>query len=186
MEVEVIYSLFLGVGLAAAAGFRVFLPLLALSLGSYFGWVPVSESFGWVGSMPALIALALASILEVAAYYIPWVDNLLDTAAVPLATVAGTGVMAASLVDMHPMMTWGLAIIAGGGTAGMIKSAGAGTRLLSSVKTAGIANPVVSTVETGASMSFIVLAFLLPVLAVIMVVMLFFFIFRMLKRIRGK
>lgn len=182
MAMDIILSIFLGVGLAAAAGFRVFLPLLALSIANHFGAFPLGETFAWVGSFPAMLALGLASLIEIGAYYIPWVDNLLDTAAVPLATVAGTGAMAASLTDMSPMLTWGLAIIAGGGTAGAIKSATAGTRFMSSVKTAGFGNPVVSTAETGLSLTMILLAFFLPVIAILLVVLIFYFLYKVIKR----
>lgn len=183
---DIILSIFLGLGLAASAGFRVFMPLLALSLVSYFDWLPLSESFEWLGSIPAIIALSIATILEIAAYYIPWVDNLLDTAAVPLAAVAGTGVLAASVTELNPMLTWGLAIIAGGGTAGAIKSANAGTRMLSSVKTIGLANPIVSTVETGFSFSLIVLAIFFPILAVLLVFSILYFLFKILRRFTFK
>lgn len=182
MDYTVIGSIFLGLGLAAAAGFRVFLPLLAMSLVSFMGWMDLGESFSWIGTLPALIALAVATVLEILGYYIPWVDNILDTVAIPLATLAGTGLMAASLTDMNPMFTWGLAIVAGGGTAGAIKSASAGTRLMSSVKTAGIGNPVVSTAETGASISMILLAFFLPVLALIFLGILFFLLYKFVKK----
>lgn len=186
MDVSIILSIFLGVGLAAAAGFRVFMPLLALSVANHFGVIPLGESFAWVGAFPAMIALAIATVLEIGAYYIPWVDNLLDTAAIPLATIAGTGVMAASLTDMSPMLTWGLAIIAGGGTAGAIKSASAGTRLMSSVKTAGIGNPVVSTAETGASLTMIFLAIFAPILAILFVGLTLFFLFKFVRKFRKK
>lgn len=186
MDTSLILSIFLGVGLAAAAGFRVFMPLLALSIASHFGIVPLGESFSWVGAFPAMIALGIATVLEIGAYYIPWVDNLLDTAAVPLAAIAGTGAMAASLTDMSPMLTWGLAIIAGGGTAGAIKSASAGTRLMSSVKTAGIGNPVVSTAETGASLAMIFLAIFAPILAIIFVGFILFFLYKFIRKITKK
>ncbi|WP_321540727.1 DUF4126 domain-containing protein [Flavobacterium piscinae] len=116
ISIETIISICLGIGLAASAGFRVFVPLFILSLASYLNWIPVNESWSWLGETPALIALGIAMIFEVLAYYIPFVDNILDTIAVPLAAIAGTAVMASSLVDFSPLFTWGLAIIAGGGT----------------------------------------------------------------------
>lgn len=188
MDISIILSIFLGLGLAAAAGFRVFLPLLALSIANHFGIVSLGESFTWVGSVAAMFALGIATLLEIGAYYIPWIDNVLDTMAIPLATIAGTGMMAATLIDMDPMLTWGLAIIAGGGTAGAIKSASAGTRLMSSVKTAGIGNPVVSSVETGASLMMVLLAIFAPVLAMCFVFLLIYFMVRFVNRFtkRGK
>lgn len=186
MATQIIMSIFLGVGLAAAAGFRVFLPLLALSIASHFNVIPLGETFQWVGSIPAVIALGLASLLEIGAYYIPWVDNLLDTAAVPLATLAGTGVVAASVTDLSPMLTWGLAIIAGGGTAGVIKSATAGTRLVSTAATAGIGNPAVSTIETGTSVFLIFLAIVIPILAIIAVIGILYLAYRIFKKLASR
>ena len=120
---ETIISVCLGIGLAASAGFRVFVPLFVLSLATHFGYVPVGDSFAWIGSLTAIICLGIATIVEILGYYIPYIDNLLDTLAVPLAGIAGTVVMASTLVDLDPMITWGLAIIAGGGTATAINSA---------------------------------------------------------------
>lgn len=181
---EYILSIFLGIGLAAAAGFRVFIPLLGLSIASHFG-LPVGESFEWVGSFPAMISFGLAALLEVGAYYIPWVDNLLDSMAVPLATVAGTGVVAATLTDFSPLMTWGLAIIAGGGTASAISTATAGTRAVSSASTAGIGNPVVSSIETGTSIFLVIIAVVAPILAIIAVAAIFYLIYKMYRKLKG-
>ncbi len=183
MEIStVIISVFLGLGLAAAAGFRVFMPLLALSVANHFNMIPLGESFSWLGSYAAMTSLGIATILEIGAYYIPWVDNILDTIAVPLAAIAGTGVMAASVTELSPMLTWGLAVIAGGTTAGAIKGASAGTRLMSSAKTAGIGNPLVSTAETGASVTLILLAIIAPIIAFIVVATILYFIFKMIKK----
>src|SRR5699024_9300463 len=116
MTSEAIISIFLGVGLAASVGFRVFLPLFALSLAAYFDFILLSYNWQWIGMIPALIALGVAMFLEVFAYYIPFVDNVLDSIAVPLAGIAGTAVMVSTMADLSPMITWALAIIAGGGT----------------------------------------------------------------------
>lgn len=182
---EFVLSIFLGIGLAAAAGFRVFLPLLGLSIANHFG-LPLGESFEWVGSFPAMIALAIAAILEIGTYYIPFIDNLLDSAAIPLATIAGTGAMAATLTDVSPMLTWGLAIIAGGGTAGAISAATAGTRLASTASTAGIGNPVISTVETGTSITLIILAIVAPIVGIVAVAFVFYLIFKVYKKVKSE
>src|SRR5690606_26782064 len=141
-----IIGLFLGIGLAASAGFRVFLPLFALSLavhfniGDYLGLGTFSEGFQWVGSTAALIILGVATLVEVFSYYIPFVDNLLDTIAVPLAGIAGTVLVASQPADTPEVITWSLAIIAGGGTAAAISGSTAATRAVSSTTTAGTGN----------------------------------------------
>src|SRR6476660_2833983 len=112
-------SIVLGVGLAAATGFRVFLPLLIVSGAAYTGHLPLADSFIWLGTPSALTMLGVAALVEILAYYVPGVDNLLDTLATPAALVAGTLVSAAVITDLPPMLKWTTAIIAGGGVAGL-------------------------------------------------------------------
>jgi hypothetical protein len=183
---ETILSIFLGIGLASAAGFRVFLPLFALSLASYFNIWELNESWQWIGGIPALITLGIAMVAEIFAYYIPFVDNILDTIATPLAAIAGTITIASTVVDVSPMMTWVLAIIAGGGTASAMQGMTTVTRLASSVKTAGVGNPVVSTAETGAAITLSTLAIFLPVVAIIIVILLFVLVYWIYKKFRRK
>lgn len=183
---ETILSIFLGIGLASASGFRVFLPLFALSLASYFNIWELNENWLWIGSIPALITLGIATVSEVFGYYIPFIDNLLDTIATPLAAIAGTVVMASTLVDISPMMTWVLALIAGGGTASAMQGMTTVTRLASSVKTAGIGNPVVSTAETGTAIGMSALSIFLPVVAIVVVVFLFLLIYWVYRRFKRK
>ena len=184
MTPETIFSILLGIGLAASVGFRVFVPLFALSLASFYEIIPLNESWQWVGSMPAMITLGIATIVEIVAYIIPWLDNLLDTIAVPLAAVAGTAVMLSTAADLDPVVTWSLAIIAGGGTATAIKTSTSTTRLASTATTGGIANPVVSTVETGTSVVMSVLSFVAPVLAIIFVVIILYLMFKVFRWFR--
>ncbi|MGG6229349.1 DUF4126 domain-containing protein [Tenacibaculum sp. SDUM215027] len=186
MTPETIISIFLGIGLAASVGFRVFLPLFALSLAGYYNIIPLNENWAWVASSTAIITLGVATILEVFAYYIPWFDNLLDTIAIPLAAIAGTAVMVSTVADLSPVITWALAIIAGGGTASAIKGTAASTRLTSTATTAGVANPIISTVETGTSVVMSALSIFLPVVAIILVVLIFIGIRKMYKYIFPK
>jgi len=186
MTTETVLSIFLGIGLAASVGFRVFVPLFALSLASYFNVWELNESWQWIGSLAAVITLGVATLVEIFAYYIPYIDNLLDTIAVPLAAIAGTAVMVSTVADLSPVVTWSLAIIAGGGTAAAIKGTSGATRLTSTATTGGIANPIVSTVETGASLIMSALAIFIPVLAVIGVALILLFIFWIYRKIRSR
>lgn len=178
---ETIFSILVGIGLAASVGFRIFVPLFALSLASYFNIIPLNENWQWVSSSSALIILGVATIVEVIAYFIPFLDNLLDTIAVPLAAIAGTAVMVATVSELDPTFTWALAIIAGGGTAAAIKGSTSTTRLASTTTTAGIANPVISTVETGTSIVMSFLAIFIPVIAMIFVIFIFWILFKVFK-----
>ena len=178
---ETLFSIIIGIGLAASVGFRIFVPLFALSLASFYGIIPLNESWEWVGSSTAIIILGIATIVEILAYFIPWLDNLLDTIAVPLAAVAGTAVMVATVSNLDPTITWALAIIAGGGTATAIKGSTSTTRLASTATTAGIANPIISTVETGTSIVMSVFSIFIPILAIVLVGVIFWILFRVFK-----
>ena len=186
MTSETIISIFLGVGLAASVGFRVFLPLFALSLASYFGVWELNDNWQWIGSLAALITLGAATIIEIFAYFIPWVDNLLDSIAVPLAAIAGTAVMVSTVADLDPVITWSLAIIAGGGTATAIKGASAASRLASTATTGGVANPVVSTIETGTATVVSVASIFAPIIAAVMVVIILAIIFSIYRKLRPR
>ena len=186
MTVDTILSICLGIGLAASVGFRVFLPLFALSLAAYFNVWELNESWSWIGGTTALITLGIATLVEILAYYIPVIDNALDAIAIPLATIAGTAVMVSTVVDLSPVITWALAIIAGGGTAAAIKSSAGATRLGSTVSTAGIANPVVSTVETSTSFIMSIVSIFIPVLAFILVLFIFYIVFKLYKKLKSK
>ena len=186
MTQDAIISIFLGVGLAASAGFRVFLPLFALSLANYFGLWQLNDSWQWIGSLAAVLTLGVATLVEIFGYFIPWVDNLLDSIAIPLAGIAGTAAMVSTMVDLDPVVTWSLAIIAGGGTAAAIKGANATGRLTSSATTGGLANPVVSTVETGTAVTMATASIFSPILAVVLVIIVLVIIFRIYRRLRPK
>ncbi|WP_338358430.1 DUF4126 domain-containing protein [Yeosuana marina] len=184
MNIETIISICLGIGLAASAGFRVFLPLFALSLSAYFNVLEINESWQWLGSLSAVIILGVATLVEIVAYFIPFIDNLLDSIAVALAAFAGTIVMLSTIVDLSPEITWTLAIIAGGGTAAIISGTSSVTRLASTATTGGVGNPVVSTVETGTSIIMSIVSLFLPVLAFILVIFLLVITFRLYKKFK--
>src|SRR6266536_5351945 len=112
---DTLLAICLGIGLSAACGFRVFVPMLVMSIASLSGHLTLAPSFSWLGTYPALITFSIATALEIGGYFIPWVDHLLDTMATPAAIVAGSVVTAAIVTNMSPMMKWTLAIIAGGG-----------------------------------------------------------------------
>jgi len=144
-------------------------------MASLAGHLTLSPGFEWIGTYPALAAFAIATCLEIAGYYIPWVDNLLDTIATPAAIVAGTIVTASVVSGMSPFLKWALAVIAGGGVAGTVQVATGVTRGASTVTTAGIGNPLVATMELGGAMALSVLAIALPVIAGIVVLGLLYY-----------
>ncbi len=170
---EIFLSICIGIGLSAACGFRVFLPLLCLSVAARFGvaHLNLAPSFAWLGSTPAMVIFGAATIIEIAAYYIPWLDNLLDTVAVPLAAIAGIFVTASVVADIDPLWRWTLAIIAGGGIATTTQLATTKARMTSSALTGGLGNPILATIENVLSSILSVLAVLWPVVALVSVVL---------------
>lgn len=177
---------FIGIGLAAASGFRVFLPMFAVSLASYMGWIPMSENFQWLAGLPTLITTGIATVVEVLAYYIPFVDHLLDTISVPLATIAGSVMFASQFADIGTFPQWALALIAGGGTAAVISSGFAGTRAASTATTGGLGNSVVATTETAGAGLMSALALAAPILAGIAAIVLVITVFLLGRKIWNK
>lgn len=182
MDTELLLSVCLGLGLSAATGFRVFLPLLILNLAAKAGWVTLGGEFAWLGDTPALVAFSAATLLELGGYYIPWLDNLLDSVATPAAVVAGTVATASVVTGMQPGLKWTLAVIAGGGIAGTVQATTVGVRQLSTVTTGGLGNPLVATLETVSSVFLSLLAIIVPILASLMILTLLVAVWRRLRR----
>jgi len=169
---EQLLGIFIGIGLSATCGFRIFVPLLGMSLAHHAGALSFANGFDWIGSWPATIAFGIAMIIEIAAYYIPWLDNMLDTIATPAAIVAGTIATASMVGNVEPFLRWSLAIIAGGGVAGLIQGSSVLVRGASTVTTGGLANPVVSTSELAASITGTLISIVIPTIAFLIVVVL--------------
>lgn len=160
----------LGIGLAAATGFRIFAPLLIAGLAAHFGYLPLGDGFEWLASTPALLALGTAAVLETLAYFIPGVDHALDVLAGPATLAAGVVASAAVMTDIPPAVMWPVAVIAGGGAAGLTKGSTALLRAKSGAMTGGLANPVVAAVETVGATGVAILAIVVPVLCLVVVV----------------
>lgn len=175
---EHLLSILIGIGLSATCGFRIFVPLLGMSIAYHAGALSFAPGFDWIGSWPATIAFGIAMVLEIAAYYIPWLDNLLDTIATPAAIAAGIIATASVVGDVTPYFRWSLAIIAGGGAAGLIQGTSVAIRGTSTASTGGVANPAVSTGELAASVIGTALSILAPYVAII----LFAFILSLIMR----
>lgn len=169
---ETTLALIIGVGLAASCGFRVFAPMLVAGLAVRNGWLDPSGSFAWISTTPALIAFSAATIVEAVAYYVPWLDNLLDTIASPLAVISGILLSASMLGNVSPLMQWSLAIIAGGGAAAAVQGGTVLTRLASTTTTGGTANFLLTTIETVASLLFAILSIIAPILSLIALLLL--------------
>jgi hypothetical protein len=183
---ELTMSIALGIGLAAAVGFRVFLPMLVLSVAAYSGHLTLSSGFAWLGSAPAIVMLGVAAIVEILAYYVPGVDNLLDAIAAPAALIAGTVVSAAVMTDLPPIVKWTTAVIAGGGAAGLTQGLTSLLRAKSTVMTGGLGNHLIATGEWGSALVVSLLALAFPVAAVALVAIFCWFAIRLVRRLFRK
>ncbi len=184
---KVLLSLVMGLGLSASCGFRVFVPLLVASIASKMGILHLGAGFQWMSSTAAIICFGAATVFEIAGYYIPFIDNILDTVTTPASVIAGTLLTASAIIpDLDPMIKWGLGIIVGGGSAGIIQAGTALTRATSTATTAGVANPIVATVEhilaiVGSIFS-ILMPFLIAAIVCVLIVTMLFFVIRYFKK----
>jgi hypothetical protein len=160
----------LGVGLAAATGFRVFVPLLIAGVAARMDWISLSDGFLWLEATPVLVTLGTAAVVETLAYYVPGIDHILDLLAGPAAVVAGIVASASVMADIPPGVMWPVAIIAGGGVAGLTKGSAALVRAKTGIATGGLGNPVVSTVETVGATGISILAIAVPIVCLIAVI----------------
>ena len=147
-------SIMIGVALSATCGFRVFVPLLAVNIGTRAldsdgqPRIELAGGFDWLSSDIALMVFLVATLFEIGGYYIPWIDNLRDTIASPASIVAGTVITASFVTGMDPWLQWLLGVIAGGGAAGAVQATTVVARAGSTVTTGGLGNPIVASVET--------------------------------------
>lgn len=181
---DIAFGILLGIGLSASAGLRVFLPLLVTNIVSMLGFIKLAPGFEWMGGWIAFTAFAVASVLEISSYYIPWLDNLLDTISGPLAMIAGTVLTASFLTGANPLLQWVLGIIVGGGTAGIVKVGASAARLTSSTTTGGFANHIVSTSENVLSVVMSVLTFIVPVVISFFVIVIVIYLLRKFSSLR--
>lgn len=179
---ELVHAVLVGIGLSAACGFRVFVPLLGVSIAALAGYLQLSPEFAWLGSWPALVALAVATVLEIGAYSVPYIDHLMDVIAAPAAIVAGTLLMASLLGDASPFLRWSLAVIAGGGAAGIVQAGSMILRGGSTLLTGGGGNLLVAGLEFAGAIVMTVLALLLPLLTLAGLLAMAFVVIRFIVR----
>ncbi|MGL4608569.1 MAG: DUF4126 domain-containing protein [Trueperaceae bacterium] len=183
---ETLLSLALGISLSAASGFRIFVPTLVMSGLSHTALYNPPSNLAWLENPLATTVLALATVLEILAYYIPWLDHGLDLIAAPVAFIAGTLITGAFGIELDPALRWTLAIIAGGGAASSVQLLSSGARLLSGTTTAGLGNPVVATVENVAATGLSLLGLFVPILGFIAVIALLWFAISRVRRLRQR
>lgn len=167
---NILVSVATGIALAAAAGFRAFVPLLAAGLAIHFGWVEPARGFDWLGEPVVLVALGVATAAEIAAYYVPGVDHVLDLIGAPVAVATGIVAAAGVMVGLPDWLRWLTAIGAGGAVATAGHALNAVGRAKTGAASGGVGNPAYSTAELAGSVAISALAFLLPVIALVLLV----------------
>lgn len=184
MEKEIITAIAIGIGLSASCGFRVFVPMLIASIAARLNIFPVTEGFHWLATWPAIISFGTATAAEILAYYIPFVDNLLDTITTPLAVGGGTILLTSVLPIDNELLRWVSGFIFGGGAAATVQGGTVLTRLASTKLTAGTGNAVVATGEHAAAFGTSVLSLFIPLLiSSVVIILVFYFIAKFGKRL---
>jgi hypothetical protein len=178
MDWHLLESLGLGLGLGVAAGFRVVVPFWVLSAAALFGPVTLADTMAWLGTPTAFIGLSIALVVEILVYSIPWLDNVVDTVALPIAAVAGTLLMAIAANQLDPFAQWSLAIVVGGGTAATVKGLNGLTRLVSTATTGGATNLIIAVAELIGAIAIALLALAVPVVMFGVVLTFFFLLVR--------
>lgn len=176
----------LGLGLAAATGLRAFLPLLLLAVAARFQLfgIDLNSHVGWLGSNAAIATLAVATLVELAADKVPFLDHALSaigTVTRPLAAVLAAGSVFAGV---DPVVAAVAGIIIGAPTALAFHAAQTGTRVASTATTGGLANPVVSVVEDVLAFATALIAIALPLLVPVVLALLLWLIWRLVKAVR--
>ena len=172
--------------LASACGFRIFVPPLGLSLVYKLGIIELDTSWSWIGNSWVFLILSIATLIEIFAYYLPWLDNFLDVISTPSAVAAGILLSAISLDGVNPGLQWFLAVIGGGSSAGLIQISSSSSRLTSSLITGGFANPIISTIELFFAIGIVILIFALPAISLLLVFFLFLFLKKLLHKLKSR
>lgn len=180
---EVVPSLALGIGLAACAGLRAWLPLLLLGGLARWGVVDLSPSFEFVASTRALVLFAVATVVEIAGDKIPAVDHALDALSTVLRPAAGSLLAASVLWQVSdPLTAMALGIAVGAPSALVPHAAKSTLRVVSTTFTGGLANPVLSFLEDAVALVLFALTVIVPLLAAALVVVTGVLVVRRLAR----
>tara|TARA_B100000674_G_scaffold252660_1_gene208377 strand:- start:509 stop:1087 length:579 start_codon:yes stop_codon:yes gene_type:complete len=167
--------------LASACGFRVFVPPMLISLIYKLGIIELNETWNWLRNPWVFSILAIATLIEVFAYYLPWLDHLLDVFSTPSAIAAGTLLSAISLEGVNPSLQWFLAVVGGGSSAAIIQASSVSIRLASSLSSAGFGNLLISSIELFFAISIVLIVIFFPIFSLLFI---FFFVLLAKKVLR--
>lgn len=180
------FGLMLGLSLAATCGLRAFLPLFFIGLAGAMGKVELAESFQWMASPAAISCFGTAVVAEIVGDKVPAIDHALDSLGVVVKPTAAAVAAASMIQEFDPLLALTLGLVGGGAVAEVVHLAKAKTRLLSTALTGTLANPVLSVGEDLAALMAVVLAFLVPGLVLVGMVVLAAWLLRRWRRTRAQ
>ncbi|HRI86104.1 MAG TPA: DUF4126 domain-containing protein [Ignavibacteria bacterium] len=183
---EIVLSIFLGIGISAASGFRIFIPFLILSIAAYSGYIEVNEEFSWLAGFPAMVSFLAASVIETAGYFNPWMDNMLDTISTPAAIFSGTVLFLSVINENNYYLKLILALIFGGGVAVNIQFLTVKARSVSSVFKSGMGNKIIAGFELLLSVLISIAAISYPIQTSLFVSILIVILYKILKNAKSR
>jgi len=183
---DVLVHVTMGIGLAACAGLRAFLPLFVVGLAGRLDLVTLSDSFTWLSDWPALAVFGAAVVIEILGDKFPFVDHVLDTVQTFVKPIAGALVMATVIDDWAPLYVAIFSIVVGGSTAGLVHLTKAKLRLASSVTTGGLGNPVLSASEDVGALAGTVGSIVIPPVMVLFMIVTVLLAWVALRRLRRR
>ena len=161
-------SLFAAFGLSGAAGLNPWLPLFTSALLARLDVVELAAPFDTLSSTLGLVLLGALTAADFVGDKIPLVDHVLHLAGTVVAPVSGA-ILFAGETGLETDLPTLVAVLLGGATAGSIHAGGGAVRPVSTATTGGIANPLLSLGEDLTSLLLVVAAFVLPLVALLLV-----------------
>jgi Domain of unknown function (DUF4126) len=154
-------------GLSGAAGLNAWIPLFATGLLERTGAIDVAHPYDKLGSTAVLIVLGVLMLVDLVGDKIPVVDSVLHAAGTVVHPGAGAILFAgeAGLKDVPDIVS----LASGALISGSLHATRASARPVVIGSTAGMGNPVVPLVEDAASIALVVLAVVVPILALLIV-----------------
>lgn len=171
--IDAITGLATSFGLSSSAGLNAYLPLLIVALAARFtDWLKLNEPWSALTNGWIIALLAVLLVVEVVADKIPAVDHANDVIHTFIRPAAGAILFAASsnvVADVHPVLAMACGVVVAGG----VHAVKATARPVVTATTAGVGNPIVSTIEDVVAALIALLSILIPVLIALFLLLLF-------------
>lgn len=186
---EAISGLSAAFGLSGSAGLNAYIPLLVVALAARFPLsdplVKLQAPYDLLSSWWAIGLIAVLLVVEIVADKIPAVDSVNDGIQTFVRPAAGAILFAGSahvITDIHPILSLAAGLLLAGG----VHATKAAARPMVTVSTAGVGNPIVSTLEDIVAVVVSVLAVVLPIIAAVLLLGFVVLIIVAVRRWRGR